>query len=89
VKFTTDDLYEQAKAVLRQALPQLGIKDEQDRPFILACHECGLPFRLELEVGMLAEHARVEHDVNVEEAQLKLDLIYIGHGPPPEGTPPL
>lgn len=85
--YTTEDLYEQAKRVLRQMLPD-EVKDARGRPFILACGECGLAFRTDVEVGMVGEHAKVEHGVDADAgASVSLDLIFIGEGPPPEGDP--
>jgi hypothetical protein len=81
--YTTEQLYEQVKRSLRQALVQLEIDISQ--PFILACSECGLPFRLDIEVGMIAEHGRLEHNLDVDDGDLSLDLIFVGEGPPPEG----
>jgi hypothetical protein len=81
--FSTEELYEQAKRVLRQTLPA-EILNPDDRPFIMACHECGLPFRNDVEMGMVAEHARAEHGIDPETGSLTLDLIFVGEGPPPE-----
>jgi hypothetical protein len=85
--FTTEDLYEQAKRVLRQMLPP-EVRDAKGTPFIIACHFCGLAFRIDVEIGMVAEHARVEHGVaGTPDDQLPLDLIFIGEGPPPDEGP--
>jgi hypothetical protein len=85
VNYTTEQLYEQAKRSLRQACLTLRIVAEGEPAFILACHECGLPFRKDIELGLVAEHARLEHDTDVDAGKLKLDLIFIGSGPPPSG----
>lgn len=83
--FDTTQLYEQAKRVIRQSLdlldfPKAGNWNDN---FILACQECGLPMRNDVEVGMYADHART-HGINPDEGQMKLDLIWIGQGPPPK-----
>lgn len=80
------ELYEQAKRVLRQVLPE-NVVDANGRPFLMACHECGLPFRNDVEMGMVAEHARAEHAIDPDTGSLGLDLIWVGEGPPPEGRP--
>jgi hypothetical protein len=83
----TEQLYEQAKRVLRQMLPP-EVKDAQGRPFILACSACGYAFRNDVEIGMAAEHAKAEHgaDPDAEKTSVSLDLIFIGEGPPPRGN---
>lgn len=80
--FTTEDLYEQAKRSLRHLVVDAGIAEEGEPAFILACHECGLPFRKDIEVGMAADHART-HGIDPDDGKLALDLIWIGQGPPP------
>jgi hypothetical protein len=79
-----EDLYEQAKRVLRRMCEDAGIADEKGRWFILACSECGLPFPTGAEAGMIGEHAEIAHDVDRSATRVKVDLIWIGEGPPPE-----
>lgn len=83
--FTTEELYEQAKRIIKQALDLLGFPKEGNwnDNFILACHECGLPMRNDLELGIYADHART-HGINPEEGEMKLDLVWIGEGSPPQ-----
>lgn len=82
--YTTEDLYEQAKRSLRHLTLDAGIAKEGEPAFILACHECGLPFRTDIEIGMIGDHARV-HGLDPDEGWLTVDLIWIGEGPPPKG----
>lgn len=81
------ELYEQAKRTLRQLAVDAGVAQEGKPAFVLACHECGYPFRVDLEVGMAADHART-HGLDPDEGGLHLDLVWIGAGDPPEGNPP-
>jgi hypothetical protein len=81
--FTTEQLYEQAKQVLRRMTEDAGISDEQGRWFVLACHECGLPFPTQIEVGMIGQHAETAHGIDTDSEKVVLDLIWIGEGPPP------
>lgn len=77
-------LYEQTKRVLR------GTLDERltgDTPFVMACHDCGLAFPLDVEIGMAAQHAETAHGWQDGESPLPLDLVYIGEGEPPEAAP--
>lgn len=76
--FTTEELYEQAKRVIRGSLP-----DTTATGFVLACHSCGLAFPEGAEVGMVRQHAELAHDFDGEE-RLKVDLVWVGEGPPPE-----
>lgn len=82
--FTTEDLYEQTKRVIRQSIilldfPQEGTWNDN---FILACHECGLPMRNDIEIGMYGDHAHT-HGIDPNEGEMTVDLIWIGEGPPP------
>lgn len=85
MNYTTEQLYEQTKRVIRQSLDLLDFPKEGNwnDNFILTCQECGLPMRNDVEIGMYADHARL-HDIDVEGGEMKLDLIWIGEGPPPE-----
>lgn len=80
------ELYEQSKKVIRQMCIDAGIAEEGGPAFILACHECGYPYRKDLEVGMAMEHAKLVHNLDEDTDKLKLDLIFIGKGDPPKGS---
>lgn len=82
--FTTEELYEQAKRSLRQMCLTYDIVKPGGPAFILACKQCGLPFRDDIEVGMVGEHASIEHNIDFDKEKVTLDLIWIGDGPPPE-----
>lgn len=84
--YTTEELYEQVKAVTRKMAEDAGIMN--DKPFLIACHECKLPFPLQSEIGMVAEHATLAHGWQEDgEERLAVDLVWVGEGPPPEGSP--
>lgn len=78
---THEELYEQVKRSLRRAAEDGGY-DPAGSGFILACHDCGQPFPTDAEVGMVSQHAELAHEGDGDKA--KLDLIWIGEGPPPE-----
>lgn len=78
---TTEQLYEQAKRVLRGSLTPEVLGDGS--PFILACSSCGLAFPNGAEMGMVGQHAGIAHEWDGE-SRLRLDLVWIGEGPPPE-----
>ena len=82
--FSTEDLYEQAKRVIRQSIQLLDFPQEGtwNDNFILACHECGLPMRKDIEIGMYSDHTRT-HDIDPNEEKMTVDLIWIGEGLPP------
>ena len=74
VKVTTEELYEQAKKVLRAA----NIASGSD--FILACNVCGDSWPEKTEMGMVETHFQISHP---EAEKISLDLIWIGIGAPP------
>lgn len=75
------ELYEQTKRVLRGTLDE---RLTQGEPFLLACHECGLAFPMNAEMGMIEQHVEIAHP-GLED--LQLDLVWIGEGDPPEPKP--
>lgn len=83
-KPTTEELYEQAKRVLRNVVLDYNLIKEGQPAFIIACKRCGMPFSDEAEVGMIGEHAELAHGIDTEKEQVTLDLIWIGEGPPPK-----
>jgi len=72
--FTTEQLYEQTKLVLRAHHPDMN--------FILACHRCGDCWPENTEMGMVKTHFDISHPDDAD--NLMLDLIWIGVGQPPE-----
>lgn len=83
---TTEQLYEQAKQLLRAAVIDYGIAKEGEPPFLMACPDCGLPFRSDIEMGMVNDHAKT-HGKSAEAGTLALQMVWIGEGPPPEPQP--
>lgn len=81
----TERLYEQVKKTLRTQLVESGFPQSGDwnDNFILVCPNCGLAFRNDVEVGMVAAHAETAHEIDVEASKMKLNLVWIGIGPPP------
>lgn len=74
---STEELYEQAKRVIRGDHPDYG-------SFILACTHCGASWPEDAEVGMVSTHFEISHDWVEGESPILLDLVFIGEGPPPE-----
>lgn len=81
---TTEQLYEQAKRVIRNMVLDQGLLNEGDTAFIVACDKCGLPFSKDAEIGMIGEHASISHGINTDNESVGVELIWIGEGPPPE-----
>jgi len=80
MNYTIEQLYEQVKAGYRELVLQHGLLDEGDLAFLLQCHDCGLPFRNDVEIGLVVEHQKMEHG----REKPMLDLVYIGKGMPPK-----
>jgi hypothetical protein len=72
--YQTERLYEQAKTILRKQFP--------DQQFILACHLCGDTWPTKTEMGMVETHFEISHPEDA--GNIKLDLVWIGEGKPPE-----
>lgn len=67
--------WEHAKLALRHHYP--------DEEFILTCAFCGCTWPAEAEMGMVTTHFQISHD----DANVQLNLVYIGSGDAPEESP--
>lgn len=76
---STQELYEQAKRVIRGSLPLLDWSGPAK--FVLACRYCGQPFPDDIAMGVVTAHIDLHGDV-----EHHLDLVWIGEGPPPKGN---